>query len=120
MTRFTLNVVYNYWEGDNPIPNGKFQYPKKHFWDIEEFIKSYINSFSGEGDKIAVKSNKIADVYENPNQKYFYFIGHATMNIDEIPISFRRSCIRLITSRSPSFPVKPEDTDGLKRSEISG
>jgi len=84
MTNNILNVVYDYWDGDKPIPNGKFVYPNKHFWDIEDFINLYINSFSGEGDKISVKNNRLPDVYENPNQKYFYFIGHATMNIDEI------------------------------------
>jgi hypothetical protein len=123
MTGFTLNVVYNFWEGDNPIPNGKFQYPKKHFWDIEEFIKSYINSFSGEGDKIAVKSNKIADVYENPNQKYFYFIGHATMNIDEIIeddliISDEiKKCLRLCDNFNIVFLThhEPDDENGFIR-----
>lgn len=84
MTGFTLNVVYDYWEGNNPISNGKGIYPNKHFWDIEDFINLYINSFSGVGSKITVKNNKISDVYENPNQEYFYFIGHATMNIEEI------------------------------------
>jgi hypothetical protein len=34
----TLNLVYDYWDGDKPIPNGKIQYPNKHFWDIEEFV----------------------------------------------------------------------------------
>ena len=123
MTGFTLNVVYNYWEGDNPITNGKVQYPKKHFWDIEEFIKLYINSFSGQGDKITVKSNKIADVYENPNQKYFYFIGHATMNIDEIIeddliISDEiKKCLRLCDNFNIVFLThhEPDDENGFIR-----
>jgi hypothetical protein len=79
-----LNLVYDYWDGNNPILNGKLQYPNKHFWDIEEFVNSYINSFSGYQSKITVKSCKISEVYENPSQKYYYFIGHASISIEEI------------------------------------
>lgn len=79
-----LNLVYDYWDGNNPILNGKLQYPNKHFWDIEEFVNLYINSFSGSQSKITVKSCKISEVYENPSQKYYYFIGHASISIEEI------------------------------------
>lgn len=79
-----LNIVYDYWEGNNPVPNGKFHYPMKHFWDIEDFVNNYVNSFSPLQNKITVKSCKILDVYENPDQKYYYFICHAAINIDEI------------------------------------
>ena len=40
-----LNLVYDIWDGDTPIFNGKRHYPNKNFWDFEDFIKSYINSF---------------------------------------------------------------------------
>jgi len=79
-----LNLVYDFWDGDKPIPNGKTDYPTTHFWDIEEFVNTYINSFSDVQNKIMVKSCRISDVYENPSQKYYYFICHATINIDEI------------------------------------
>jgi hypothetical protein len=79
-----LNLVYDYWDGNNPILNGKIQYPNKFFWDIEDLVKSYINSFSGSQSKITVKSCKISEVYENPIQKYYYFICHASISIDEI------------------------------------
>ena len=79
-----LNLVYDFWDGDKPIPNGKTHYPTTHFWDIEEFVNTYINSFSDVQNKIMVKSCRISEVYENPNQKYYYFICHATINIDEI------------------------------------
>jgi hypothetical protein len=79
-----LNLVYDYWDGNNPILNGKIQYPNKFFWDIEEFVNSYINSFSGSQSKITVKNCKISEVYENPSQKYYYFIGHASISIEEI------------------------------------
>jgi hypothetical protein len=84
MSNSTLNLVYDYWDGNKPISNGKIIYPKHHFWDIEEFVKNYVNSFSGSQNKITVKSCKISEVYENPNQKYYYFICHAAINIDEI------------------------------------
>lgn len=80
----TLNLVYDYWDGNKPISNGKIFYPKYHFWDIEDFVNNYVNSFSVSQNKIIIKSCKISDVYENPNQKYYYFICHATINIEKI------------------------------------
>ena len=79
-----LNLVFDNWDNEKPIFNGKIKYPKNHFWDIEDFVKSYINSFSNTGDEIKVNTCKITEVYENPNQKYYYFICHATINLDEI------------------------------------
>ena len=84
MIEIKLNVVYDCWDGDNPILNGKTHYPTTHFWDIEEFVNTYINSFSGIQNKIEATPCRISEVYENPNQKYYYFICHATINIDEI------------------------------------
>ena len=79
-----LNLVFDTWIDEKPIFNGKIKYPKNHFWDIEDFVKSYVNSFSDTGDEIKVNTCKITEVYENPNQKYYYFICHATINLDEI------------------------------------
>ena len=84
MTEIKLNSVYDYWDGNNPILNGKTHYPTNHFWDIEDFVNNYVNSFSVSQHKIKVKSCKISEVYENPNQKYYYFICHASISIDEI------------------------------------
>ena len=84
MMESLLNVVYDHWDGNNPILNGKFHYPTNHFWDIEDFVNNYVNSFSVSQHKIKVKSCKISEVYENPNQKYYYFICHAAINIDDI------------------------------------
>jgi hypothetical protein len=84
MSDSTLNLVYDYWDGNNPISNGKIIYPKHHFWDIEEFVSSYINSLSNQSNRISIKNYKITDVYNNPNQKFFYFVGHANANIDDI------------------------------------
>jgi hypothetical protein len=84
MTGINLNVVYDCWDGDSPILNGKTHYPTNHFWDIEEFVNTYINSFSGVQNKIETTPCKISEVYENPNQKYYYFICHAAIDIDQI------------------------------------
>jgi hypothetical protein len=84
MSNLKLNTVYDYWNGDKPILNGKFQYPQNHFWDIEEFVLYYINSFTQGGNKITINNCKLSDISKNPNQKYYYFICHATMNIDDI------------------------------------
>ena len=79
-----LNLVFDTWIDEKPVFNGKIKYPKNHFWDIEDFVKSYVNSFSDTGDEIKVNTCKITEVYENTNQKYYYFICHATINLDEI------------------------------------
>ncbi len=81
-----LNLVYDVWDGDDPIFNGKSHYPNKIFWDFEDFIKSYINSFSNndESGKIIIKNHKIKDVYDNSNEKFYYVICHASISIDEI------------------------------------
>jgi hypothetical protein len=81
-----LNLVYDIWDGDTPIFNGKRHYPNKNFWDFEDFIKSYINSFSNgdESGKIMIKNHKIKDVYNEPNEKFYYVICHGSLNIDEI------------------------------------
>lgn len=84
MTGINLNVVYDCWDGNNPILNGKTHYPTNHFWDIEEFVNTYVNSFSNLQNRIITKSCKISEVYENPNQKYYYFICHAAIDIDQI------------------------------------
>lgn len=84
MVDSSLNIVYDFWDGNNPIPNGKIHYPTNHFWDIEDFVYNYVNSFSPSRNKITVKNCKISEVYENPSQKYYYFICHPAINIEEI------------------------------------
>ena len=81
-----LNLVYDVWDGDTPIFNGKSHYPNKNFWDFEDFIKSYINSFSNgdESSKFIIRTHKIKDVYNNSNEKFYYIICHGSLNIDEI------------------------------------
>lgn len=83
MTYLTLNLVYDSWDEDKPITNGKIHYPNNFFWDIDEFINHHINSFVFYG-KIKTKSNKIIDVYNNPHIKYYYFICHASMDIKNL------------------------------------
>jgi len=82
----TLNLVYDIWDGDKPIFNGKSHYPNRNFWDFEDFIKSYVNSFShdNESGKFIIRTHKIKDVYNNPNEKFYYIICHGSINIDEI------------------------------------
>jgi hypothetical protein len=78
-----LNLVYDFWDGDKPMTNGKVHYPNNFFWDINEFIFHYINSFVFY-DKIITSANKISDVYENPDKKFYYFICHASMIISDL------------------------------------
>jgi hypothetical protein len=79
-----LNLVYDKWDGDLPINNGKFYYPNKHFWDIEEYLEFYINSFTEQSEKFKIIRNKIEDVYKYPEKKFYYFIGHASIGLNEI------------------------------------
>ena len=77
-----LNLVYDIWIDDIPIFNGKSHYPNRNFWDFEDFIKSYINSFSNDNKsgKIAIKTHKIKDVYDKPNEKFYYVICNGSLN----------------------------------------
>lgn len=84
MTKSKLNIVYDKWDGDNPIPNGKVYYPNHYFWDIEDFVLTYLNAFSESRNGISIYRYKIQDVYLNPNQKFYYFIGHANANISDM------------------------------------
>ena len=79
-----LNLVYDKWEGDTPIANGKSQYPNRHFWDIEEYLQFYVNSFVEQNERFKIIRNRIEDVYNNPDKKFYYFIGHATIDLVEI------------------------------------
>lgn len=79
-----LNLVYDKWDNNLPIFNGKFHYPNKHFWDIEEYLQFYVNSFVELNERFAIIQNKIDDVYENPNKKFYYFIGHSSINLSQI------------------------------------
>jgi hypothetical protein len=79
-----LNLVYDKWDNDTPIFNGKFHYPNKHFWDIEEYLMYYVNSFVEINERFKIVRNKIKDVYQNPDKKFYYFIGHSSINILEI------------------------------------
>ena len=79
-----LNLVYDKWDGELPINNGKFHYPNKHFWDIEEYLQFYVNSFVEQNERFEITRNKIEDVYKNPNKKFYYFIGHATIGLTDI------------------------------------
>ena len=62
MSESTLNFVYDYWDGNKPISNGTILYPKHHFWDIEEFVSSYINSLSNQSNRISIKNYKITEL----------------------------------------------------------
>lgn len=98
-----FNLVFDNWDGDRPLPNGKKQYPDRFFWDIEEYMYSYINGVSGGLKSIPTNACKVDDI--DLSQKYYYFICHGGINMEEmfntiIPISNE---IKNEIKRNPNF-----------------
>jgi hypothetical protein len=82
-----LNLVYNKWNNDIPINNGKSEYPNLHFWEVDEYVSFCNNLKCGNlqlYSDIILKYNKISDVYETPNQKFYYFISYAMLSLERI------------------------------------
>jgi len=88
-----LNFVYDSWLDDKPINNGEKQFNndydnnwgnKIHFADFYHLVFSYneyeifykylVNQIPEE-NKINLKKCKIQEIYENPNENYYYFIS---------------------------------------------
>jgi len=44
----------------------------------------YVNSFVEINERFKIVRNKIKDVYQNADEKFYYFIGHSSINILEI------------------------------------
>ena len=79
----TINLVYDNWDSEgNTKPNGLHFRNDCKWWDPSEFVQSYINGCMG----VLLDYNKckIEDVYNNPEKKYSYFIGHANVNLEEL------------------------------------
>jgi hypothetical protein len=63
-----LNAVYDVWIDDIPQPNLEIRYGQYRFRTVAGFF-----SFYGMYDLL--KNCKIQDVYDNPNEIYYYFIN---------------------------------------------
>jgi len=88
-----LNLVYDEWdESGNPYPNASIFYNKNwRFWMSEGLPQHYLNE-TKRLDKFILNRCKIEDVYNNPNEKFYYIIGNAACDVyhlfmDNMPFS---------------------------------
>ena len=79
-----LNVVYDTFDKDgNPIPNLINQFPDKRLADSWFLVIHYIDDTSY-NPKFSQKVATFSDVYNNPNEKYYYFINHVGELLSEL------------------------------------
>ena len=77
-----LNLVYDEM-GDIVIPNGKKYFPNNHFWDVEDFVKYFINSYRiNNDDIIKVKRCSLTEI--NNNENFYYFVCNANINLKNL------------------------------------
>lgn len=91
-----INIVYDDWDemSGEPYANDIRLYNNKwHFWMAEGLLQHYIDQHLVDPIKHPVKydmkQNTLQDVYNNPNEKYYYFIGHAGASIEHL---FEHKC----------------------------
>lgn len=88
-----LNFVYDNWDGDVPVKNGLKSFNNKIFWDTLHLafnsidpglMYGYYEDIIPRHERYTVNRCKISDVYKNTDKKYYYFIGHASMDLREL------------------------------------
>ncbi len=84
MVEKTINLVYESWNGNEPIINGKSSFDQFHFFDSKGLFKSHITEPSGRKDhlqrKLTYKKCNLDDVRKNPNEKFFCVIGSSFLS----------------------------------------
>lgn len=84
MIEKTLNLVYESWDGDEPIPNGVNSFKQFLFFDARNFFETHIMEPNGRKDyderKLSLKLCNLDDVQKNPNEKFFCVIGSAFLS----------------------------------------
>ena len=72
-----LNLVYDKWDDETklPIPNGS--------WDASNLIKHFIDD-SFKNKKFEFKKCRLKDVYDNKDEKYYYFFTHGRDELSQI------------------------------------
>ena len=73
----TLNLVYDKWDDDTnrPIGNGS--------WDASNLIHHFLDD-SFKYNKFELKNCRLKDVYENKDEKYYYFFTHGRDELSQI------------------------------------
>lgn len=82
-----INLVYDKWNGDYPFPNFHDTLGADSFRDESGFFDFYERYFHArhgiDRNCLPIKRNKIIDVYQNPEKKFYYFIK-LSLNLSEI------------------------------------
>jgi hypothetical protein len=84
MIEKTLNLTYESWDGDEPIPNGVNSFKQFLFFDARNFFETHIMEPNGRKDyderKLSLKLCNLDDVQKYPNEKFFCVIGSAFLS----------------------------------------
>lgn len=79
MIEKTINLVYESWNGDEPIINGMSSFSQFHFFDSIGIFDSHITTNDGRKDyserKLSVKICNLDDVKNNPHEKFFCVVA---------------------------------------------
>lgn len=83
----TFNIVYDKWDDLNnvPIPNYHCAPNDTLIYSIDSIgiIQHWINE-SRKEKRFKIKQCKLQEVVENPNQNYFYMVGHYTFQMRQL------------------------------------
>jgi hypothetical protein len=80
--RKILNLVCDDWDEQNlPKINGAKHYGDRFFWDGSNFIYFYLNNVANNEDKFEMKFNKLEDVYQKPDEKFYYILNHSRSDL---------------------------------------
>jgi hypothetical protein len=84
MVEKTINLVYESWNGDEPIINGMSSFNQFHFFDSIGIFDSHIVTNDGRKDyserKLSTKICNLDDVKNNPHEKFFCIVSSAFLS----------------------------------------
>lgn len=79
MIEKTLNLVYESWNGDEPVVNGMSSFNQFLFFDSRNFFETHIMEPTNRKDyterKLSLKVCNLDDVKKNPHEKFFCIVG---------------------------------------------
>ena len=78
-----INLVYDRFDGDEPIINLKDEYPNRRLADSRNLIKHYIDDTSFK-NKFSQRNCSFDEISENPNKKYYYIINFSSEYLVDI------------------------------------
>lgn len=85
--RPVLNIVFDKWNEDTPIPNLLSQYPNKQLSDPSLLLLHYQNDATKEY-KFITKKCHLEDVNDNTNENFYYFINHGGNHFSEFMVEY--------------------------------